>query len=209
MTDQDNPDYAVGYRKPPKGRQFKPGQSGNPAGRPRAPRTMSGAIARLLGQKITIAVAGKSRRMSLIEALGRQATQQAASGDLGTLTKLIKVALSLDLASPLEPTAEELEAQEQWRGFEMFSFIDLLQLRELLIAANALCMDKLNRPVLTDGAVDRLFSPDFDPGERERLIKEYRLSVSLRRESDPVDWSRLAPIEDANVALGSGSRNEP
>jgi hypothetical protein len=32
MTD----DYEVGYKKPPKATQFKPGQSGNPAGRPKS-----------------------------------------------------------------------------------------------------------------------------------------------------------------------------
>lgn len=34
----DNGDYEVGYGKPPKHRQFMPGQSGNPKGRPRGAR---------------------------------------------------------------------------------------------------------------------------------------------------------------------------
>ena len=198
MADQDKPDYKVGYGKPPKGRQFRLGQSGNPLGRPRAARTMSGAIARLLGQKITIAVAGKPRRVSLIEGLGRQATQQAAAGDLNTLTQLIKVALSLDSASPLEPTAGELEAQEHWRNFEVRAFVDWLELREFLIAGGALQMDKFNRPVLTDEAIDVLFPPGFDPSERDRLVKEYRNSVSLRNESDPVDWSNLRRLDSTD-----------
>ena len=32
-------DYEVGYGKPPKHSRFKPGQSGNPKGRPRVPAT--------------------------------------------------------------------------------------------------------------------------------------------------------------------------
>jgi hypothetical protein len=32
---EDNPIDAVGYRRPPRNRQFKPGQSGNPTGRPK------------------------------------------------------------------------------------------------------------------------------------------------------------------------------
>lgn len=34
MSDQKKP-YAIGYRKPPQGKKFTKGQSGNPAGRPR------------------------------------------------------------------------------------------------------------------------------------------------------------------------------
>ena len=34
MTDT-NKDYEVGYKKPPKEYQFKPGVSGNPKGRPK------------------------------------------------------------------------------------------------------------------------------------------------------------------------------
>ena len=32
------PKYEVGYGKPPAGTRFKPGQSGNPAGRPKGSR---------------------------------------------------------------------------------------------------------------------------------------------------------------------------
>lgn len=34
-SDADDPDYKVGYGNPPKGPQYKPGQSGNPSGRPK------------------------------------------------------------------------------------------------------------------------------------------------------------------------------
>jgi hypothetical protein len=160
---------------------------------------MTAAIARLLMQKITTAMGGKSRRMPMIEALGRKATQEAAAGDLNTLMKLSKLALSFDLASPLEPTAEELKEQERWRAFEVVAFTDWLDLRAFMMAAGALRMDELNRPVLTEGAMDRLFSPGFDPAERDRLIKEYRRSVSSRREPDPFDWTSLTPLDSRTI----------
>jgi uncharacterized protein DUF5681 len=200
MADGGKKDYKVGYAKPPEGRRFKPGQSGNSRGRPPTPKTMSGVIARLLGQNITVPVAGKRRRMPLVEALGRQAAQEAAAGDLNALMKVVKVALSLDSAASAEPTEEELKSLKKWRDFEVVSFADWLELRGLLIASGALAMDAFNRPVMTDLALDRLFEPGFDPVERERLIEEYRRSVSLRRESDLVDWTTV--VEEGHAGAG-------
>jgi hypothetical protein len=40
--DDDEPDYEVGYRKPPVEHRFKKGRSGNPAGRPRNAKTRFG-----------------------------------------------------------------------------------------------------------------------------------------------------------------------
>ena len=47
-------DYEIGYKKPPKHTQFKPGQSGNPKGRPPKPQTIEEAAIQILKQKIKI-----------------------------------------------------------------------------------------------------------------------------------------------------------
>ena len=44
--------YDVGYKKPPKNTQFKPGQSGNPKGRPKKPTNIHEALIDNLGKKI-------------------------------------------------------------------------------------------------------------------------------------------------------------
>ena len=44
-------DYEIGYKKPPKHTQFKPGQSGNPKGRPQKPQTIEDAAIQTLKQK--------------------------------------------------------------------------------------------------------------------------------------------------------------
>jgi hypothetical protein len=44
----------VGYRNPPRHTQFKPGQSGNPAGRPRASRNLRTELIEELGEEVNL-----------------------------------------------------------------------------------------------------------------------------------------------------------
>lgn len=73
--------YEVGYGRPPKHTQFKPGQSGNPRNKQkRTSETFAQLIDRALNRLITVRVAGKSQRMTIIEAVTRQLINAAASG---------------------------------------------------------------------------------------------------------------------------------
>ena len=53
MSDSKS-DYEVGYKKPPKDTQFKPGQSGNPLGRPKGTKNLKTDLMEELGQKIVV-----------------------------------------------------------------------------------------------------------------------------------------------------------
>ncbi len=55
--------YEVGYRKPPKQARFKPGQSGNPRGRPKQTRNLGTLIEEALNETVTIREGNRTRTL--------------------------------------------------------------------------------------------------------------------------------------------------
>lgn len=75
-------DYEIGYKKPPKHTQFKPGQSGNPKGRPRKPQTIEDATIQALNQKIKIKNKdGKYENIEVFIALAQKFVFDALKGN--------------------------------------------------------------------------------------------------------------------------------
>jgi Family of unknown function (DUF5681) len=72
---------AVGYGKPPRATQFKPGQSGNPRGRPKGRKSETTMLNELLFQKITIREGGRERRITLFEAMLRRFAEDSLKGN--------------------------------------------------------------------------------------------------------------------------------
>ena len=80
-------DYAIGYGKPPKGRPFQKGQSGNP----RTPRGQNGFAALLaaeLDARVTITINGRRRRMTKREAIVAQMVDKSTRADLRAIKML-------------------------------------------------------------------------------------------------------------------------
>jgi len=98
MTTKAN--YDVGYRKPPKHAQWKKGQSGNPAGRPRRDRDVSTLVASLLGQRVVVRRGKTTKRVTRLEHLLTRLIEKAIGGD----PRLMKMALD-------EMRKEETRAQ--------------------------------------------------------------------------------------------------
>jgi hypothetical protein len=57
-------DYDIGYGKPPKARQFKRGQSGNPGGRPKGARNFQTELLEELAELTTVKEAGRDMTVS-------------------------------------------------------------------------------------------------------------------------------------------------
>lgn len=72
----------VGYGKPPKAFQFKPGQSGNPSGRPKRKKNLATLTQELLDKTISVTERGKVKRMSMKDALLRRILDDALKGNI-------------------------------------------------------------------------------------------------------------------------------
>ncbi len=71
----------VGACRPPRATRFRPGQSGNPRGRPKGARGIPGLVARALGERVEAKENGRLRRMTKLEAVVKQLVNRAANGD--------------------------------------------------------------------------------------------------------------------------------
>lgn len=85
-NDRDGPkhksDYEVGYGRPPKSTQFKPGQSGNPNGRKRKPKSVQAQMQKVVSRKVQINEGGVVKRLPLQDVIFRTIANKAAKGDL-------------------------------------------------------------------------------------------------------------------------------
>jgi hypothetical protein len=81
--------YEVGFGKPPKGTQFRKGESSNPKGRPKGKPNLATIINRTLQAKVTINENGRRREVTKYEAGLIQLSNKAASGDLPALKVVI------------------------------------------------------------------------------------------------------------------------
>ena len=62
-------DYAVGYGRPPQHTRFKPGQSGNPKGRPKGTINLKTDLMEELSERISVSEGGKPKKLSKQRAL--------------------------------------------------------------------------------------------------------------------------------------------
>ena len=102
MTDKRT--YEVGYGRPPKNTQFKPGQSGNAKGRPKRSRNRLTIFSDELSQRVVINEHGQRKTISKSEVILRQMINKSAAGDLKA------TAMVLDNWARLEEREKEIDA---------------------------------------------------------------------------------------------------
>ena len=93
MADKKQPsgDNEVGYGKPPKEHQFKPGQSGNIKGRPKSKKAGLTDVSELLNEPVKVKAGGKVREMGPFEAGFRKLAKRAVDKDLRAILRFVKI----------------------------------------------------------------------------------------------------------------------
>lgn len=89
--------YAVGFGKPPKSFQFKPGQSGNPRGRPKASRSLRAKLADVLTSKIVKREGDKKKTITAMEGMVWKQIESGLKGNERAVLSTFKLAAALGL----------------------------------------------------------------------------------------------------------------
>jgi hypothetical protein len=98
MSRSRHRDYKVGKGRPPKEHRFKPGQSGNPKGRPKGSKNHATMAKAALGRKVVATVNGSRRSMTVVEIAYRRLADKAMAGDQKALNYLLTLADHVDPA---------------------------------------------------------------------------------------------------------------
>jgi Family of unknown function (DUF5681) len=146
--------YSVGYGRPPKHSQFKPGQSGNPKGRPKkASTTLRAELFKLYTDPITLREGNKKHRVPRLVAIHRRQVEQALKGDQRAIQGSLKIAMMLELldqaaaAQPLNSYDLSREEIAQLTDEELEEFLTIQRReREFLIITR----ERLRSPASKD-----------------------------------------------------------
>jgi hypothetical protein len=103
--------YTVGYRKPPKATQFKPGRSGNPNGRSKGSRNLASDLAEELNEKITVREQGRSRHITKQRALIKSLMEKALEGNVRA-TGAVLALYARVITEPADDTDNEIRSDE-------------------------------------------------------------------------------------------------
>ena len=104
-------DYAVGYCRPPKASQWKPGQSAYPAGRPKGSKNEDTIVREVMNRKVALSLGGNVRKVSLLEAVWTKIADDALKGNAKAQALITNRARSLETTDPETPTLSRDDEQ--------------------------------------------------------------------------------------------------
>ena len=96
-------DEDVGYGKPPKANQFKPGKSGNPKGRPKGARSEATMLVELLNRKIEIRQNGKVRKITILEGILHKLAEDSLKGNTKSAAFVLNRLAAIASTASTEP----------------------------------------------------------------------------------------------------------
>lgn len=123
IDDLPNEEDVVGYARPPKSGQFKPGQSGNLKGRPKGPGSLHKMIAKQAAKKVVVKENGVEKKMAKLDLVIAAMFSKASKGDVAAarlLTSLVLAATQL-AGDDYEPRYSDVDlktilAEADWQA---------------------------------------------------------------------------------------------
>lgn len=91
-------DEKVGYKRPPKSTQFKPGQSGNSKGKPKGSYDLQRALARALAEPVSVNTPNGKRHVTVPQMLVRKGISEVSQGNLRAWEILLQTIAKLPAA---------------------------------------------------------------------------------------------------------------
>ena len=112
MTQTGNEHEGSGRARPPKRSQFKKGQSGNPAGRPKKTPSFKADLAAELRQKICISQEGGKQTISKQKAFCRTLVDAAIKKDIRAINALLACMRYFGVGAEEEETTESIDLSD-------------------------------------------------------------------------------------------------
>ena len=122
-------EYEVGYAKPPKATQFKPGNKFG-KGRPKGAKNFSTIVNEALCAKVSAKINGKTVKMTKVELSVHQLANKASSGDPKAIAKVI------ELYQQHGPQEQVGEISDEEAAYDFETILDHLTMNGHLAAEN-------------------------------------------------------------------------
>lgn len=110
MNDKKKP-YEVGYGKPPQNTRFKPGQSGNPKGKPKGAKNLATIVDRAIKERVVVNENGIRRSVSKLEIAVKQLVNKAALGDHRATAQLLSLVQVIESRAEANAAATPILAE--------------------------------------------------------------------------------------------------
>jgi hypothetical protein len=155
--------YEIGYGRPPKHGQFKPGKSGNPKGRPVGSANVSTIVKRVVHKKVSVRQGEKSRQIPMLEAMLHTHAAKGVKGDPRSAGLVINLLPKAGLLSEQEGGIDQqllsdiVQKSRRRPSTELFEHVDLT----LLSDEDKIELSRLGEIVDIGGGMTALSVTDF------------------------------------------------
>ena len=111
-----DPGYLIGYARPPKHTQFRPGQSGNPSGGRKKRESLQEIVVKVLIEKVELQIGKRTEKIPGVTGLIRTAMSRALQGDYKFLMAVIAI---IRLSGLSDAGADALTSEVDGRADEV------------------------------------------------------------------------------------------